>query len=75
MLSDVALPIASPNGITVALAPVKVSDNIVPPCSNSIRPRPVVLLDSIVTPDSCSSNMFPKFCSNSIKPGLTNHID
>ena len=64
-----ALPISSPNGMTVASAPVNVSDNIVPPCSNSNRPRPVVLLDSIVTPDSCSSNIFPKSCSNSIKPG------
>ena len=29
-----------PNGMIVAFAPVNVSDNALPPCSNSIRPAP-----------------------------------
>ena len=60
---------SSPNGITVADAPVNVSDNALPPCSNSIRPGPTSVVDAWkVTVDSDSSNIFPVFCSNSTKP-------
>ena len=40
-MNDVARPMSSPNGMSVALAPSKVSDNDLPPSSNSIRPAPV----------------------------------